>query len=323
MSNVADFVALSVAQDYLAQVLPNNTATTDSLAFMITAASKMIQAYLKRDIYAKDYSAWAFAQMLDGKGFSEIILKQYPCNGISRISVAPTTIFSVANLSPTVNQRATAGLNVTGDTVSGLTALGLTLYRIASGVPHTDQTVLFGTSVTAGAVAAAVSALGNGWQGTSASGYANWASADVVPIQGAQNCMAPGQAEFRACTQDVSAYDFDPLSGIIRLRNETFDPVFALMNLQNTSLLSTFPLGWRSVQIAYNAGYTVIPEPIQMATLLCINEWMHKLQTVTTFQSESDVDFSYSLALPFLNAGLPMAAKAILNEGGFRSFRNF
>jgi hypothetical protein len=261
--------------------------------------------------------------MLDGKGFSEIVLKQYPVNGISRISVSPTNILSVTNLSPQVNQRATAGLNVTGDTVSGLTVLGLTLYRIASGVPATDQSVLFGNYITSGAAAAAVSALGNGWQGIAASGWENWATADILPMTGAQNCLQAGQADFRACTQDVSDYDFDPNSGIVRLRNETFDPVFALMNLQNTSMLSVFPLGWKSVQIWYNAGYTVIPEPIQLATLVAVKEFVTKLQITTAFSSESDVDWSATLAEPFLNAGLPAAAKAILNESGFRSFRSF
>jgi hypothetical protein len=319
---VGDFVTLDECTDYLAQVIPNNSAALDALPFLITAASKMIRSYIKRDIYQQDYTLFAYAQKLDGKGFSEIIAKQYPINSISRLSVSPTTILSVQNLSPTINQRATAGLNVTGDTVSGLNVLGLTLYRIASGVPTTDQSVLFATYITSGAAAAAVSALGNGWQGIAASGYANWASSDIIATTGAQNCLQAGQADFQACTQDVSAYDFDPLSGIIRLRNETFDPVFALMNLQNTSLLSVFPLGWRAVQIAYNAGFPVIPEPIQMATLQTIRDWVYQLQITPQYQNESDVDFSYTLG-EFIKCGLPAGVKALLNESGFRSYRNF
>ena len=192
----------------------------------------------------------------------------------------------------------------------------MTMTRVASGVTTTAP-LLFSDYPTVGAIATAVIALGNGWNATTTN--PKWACSDFLPNTGAQSVLG-GSADFQAFINDVTAYDFVADTGQIRFRNQSFDPVFSLMNVGGGGPLSVFPQGRRNVRVEYEAGYINIPSDVQQACLMTVKDLLYKLQTVMIYASESDVDWVATLS-PFLNQGLSDAVKQLLQM--CRSFRQF
>jgi hypothetical protein len=312
MSSPGDLVSLATAQSYLAQSLPTDQA---ALPFAITAASNLIRQFTRRDFVQQNYN-----ECYNGQGYSEVFTRQWPVNYISRISINPMNVLTVANLDGTTNQRGTARLNTTGDAYAGLVVTGLYLLRVASAVTHTDTSILFATYPTINAAAAAVTALGNGWQGTAVEGYELWPTSDLRAIQGAQNAMQPGGATFNVFINDVSGYQVNELTGGIRFQAASYDPVFALMNWPMANLQTTFPPGYQSINIQYNAGYATVPEDVQQACLITVQHLLYALQTVTKYESETIKDYSYKLGPLLL---LPESVKSMLRGAGRVSYRNY
>ena len=144
-------------------------------------------------------AAWrgAALSLEDGNGDRRLILRQYPIASVQSVRYRPVTVLKIINTS-SANQQA----RVT------VTATGLTLQRIASGVSSVDSSVTFAGSPTLTAVAAAVTALGNGWSGQVIGDYANWPSADLRCPQGA--LTAAGQyAELKMHTFELAGYQIE------------------------------------------------------------------------------------------------------------------
>lgn len=311
---MTDLVSLSDAQSELSASLP---ADTSALQAVITAASRAVRRFCGRDFTLETYD-----ETYDSLGYSQLILRQYPVNSITRLAAQPTPILTVSNTDATTNQRALAALATTGDVDAGLVVTGLKLTRVASGISTTDTSVTFAANVTAGAVASAVTALGNGWQGTAATGYPLWASADLRAVQGVQNALAGSAgAVFYVHAFDVTDWSMNERTGIIRMNNPQFDPVFALMNMAGSVPLATFPSGFQSVRVQYSAGYATVPGDVVQAVLIAAQDWLYQLQKPRVFRSETIGKYSYSFA--DAAHGLPERAKKILTEGGWRAYRRY
>lgn len=312
---LTDLVTLSDAQAALASSLPVGGSVTQG---MVSAASRLVRRYTNRDFTLTDYD-----ETYNGMGYSEIILRQYPVSAVSRVSTNLMTVLSVANSDMATNQRATAALQTTGDFDAGLSTTGLTLSRTASGVTTTDTSTLFATYPTLTAVASHITSLGNGWGATVADGYALWPSADLKAPQGAQNALTgtgAAGAAFQSFVTDANNWTLQAEAGKLRLNNQQWDPVFALMNIAGSPLLSTFPPGFQNLRVQYTAGYNTVPYDVQQACLVTIKAMVYQLQQSGQFKSESVKDWSYTL---FEHKGLPQEAMDILNAGGWRAYRRY
>jgi hypothetical protein len=225
--------------------LGNLSTTSDedtTLAALVTACSRAVRRHCKRE-----FDSQQFDELYHGTDHTRLPLRQFPILSVARVAYDPVAVLRISNTSAT-NQRATAAV----------TATGLTLVRVASGVTTTDTSVTFAGNVTLSAVAAVVNALGNGWSATvTDSAHNNRASADLRAIQGALNVRGV-TAELTLHTQEMSAYEVDAARGWL-----TRTPAAVLPDDWRRTLWWRGGLNyWR---VIYTAGYATVPEDVQEA----------------------------------------------------------
>jgi hypothetical protein len=222
---------------------------------LITSVSKAIQKFC-----AREFVSTTFDELYDGLNMHRLILRQFPIISISRVAYGPVSILRITNAS-TSNQRASVQV----------TSTGLSLVRVASG-SSTTSTLTFAGNATLSALAAAVTALGNGWVGQVLdSSYNNWPAADLRSPQGALN--AKFGAELRLHTSELSGFDIDYERGwILRTYLEPLD----LTDPAGTGL--TFFGGSNYWRIIYTAGFATVPETVQEACA----EWVAVLYNLCT-----------------------------------------
>src|ERR1019366_1230772 len=125
----------------------------------------------------RNFTSGNYTQLFSGGlyPFDTFYLTEIPIQQITRLACNPTVVLNIQNTATTTYQRATVRT----------TANGLVLYQVASGVETTDSSITWDLYPTIQTVANAVNALNNGWLATPVVGYANNASADFNPQEGA------------------------------------------------------------------------------------------------------------------------------------------
>ena len=213
----------------------NNRATTSdentTLDALLAAVSKAIENYCWRTFANTSYD-----ELYPGSDRRELVLRNYPSISIERVAFGPTPVLRVANTSAS-NQRATVKV----------TATGLELIRVASGVSATS-TILFADQVTLTALAAAVTALGNGWSASVGSAADNLrASADLRALQGAFNAKDQ-EAELKLHTGELSSFLVDAERGCLTRADG-----------------ACWNGGVHYWRVLYRAGYNAVPDDVQEA----------------------------------------------------------
>jgi hypothetical protein len=214
--------------------LNNRSTTSDentTLDVLIAAVSRSIENFCWRT-----FASTSFDELYPGNGGRELVLRNYPIIAVERVAHDPAPVLRVTNTSASI-QRATVKV----------TATGLELIRVASGVP-TTSTILFADQVTLTALATAITALGNGWAGSVIDSTMNLrASADLHALQGAFNAKDM-DAELSMHTSELSAFSVDVDSGILTRGDGA---------------------GWHGGlhhwRVLYRAGYSSVPEDVQEA----------------------------------------------------------
>jgi hypothetical protein len=210
-----------------------SSAENDVIAALVTAASRAVRRYCKRE-----FDSQTFDELYGGRGDARLILDQYPILSVARVAGGPRTVLTIRNTA-SANQRATVAV----------TATGLTLVRVASGVTSSDTSVTWAGNVTLQAVRDAVNGLGNGWSASLPdSTYALRASADLRALQGALNAKDM-DAGLVLHVEEVSAFAVDvPRGWLVRMDR------------------GTWVEGVGNYRIVYTAGYDTVPEDVQEAT---------------------------------------------------------
>jgi hypothetical protein len=245
---------------------PADDRTIDA---MIGACSDAIVKWCRRDFTVRSYD-----EVYSGDGDRRLLLRSYPILSVESVRYRPVTVLKVINSDQHTNQQA----RVT------VTATGLTLLRVASGVQVLDTTVTWAANPTLNAVASAVTALGNGWsaqvvgdagmQGGQQGDYGLWPSVDLylppsygggLTSQGALSCRG-AFGELKMHTYELQGYQWDPRGWLLRAIPYT-DPEL----LHPEDLI--WPVGVNNFRIQYTAGYPVVPEAVQEACA----EWVAEL----------------------------------------------
>jgi hypothetical protein len=218
--------------------LPSAVSGDDTaINTLITAASRAIQRYCRRDFASTSYD-----ELYHGSGQANLLLRQYPVISVQAVRYRPATVLTVINSNLSLNQQ--ARISVTGT--------GLTLVRTASGVATTNN-LTFAANVTLSALASAVTALGNGWIAQVIADFGSWSSADLRGPQGA--LPAWGQvAELKLHTAELAGYQLDERRGWL------LHP-------------GCWPVGRQQYRIQYTAGYATVPEDVQEACAELTATW--------------------------------------------------
>jgi hypothetical protein len=178
---MADLITSARSLYNLNNIIPTSDEN-NTIAALVSACSAAIEKY-----YRRDFVQTAYDELFSGNGDRRLFLRQFPIVSVQSVHYRPVTVLKIINNGTNTNQQARVSV----------TAVGLTLYRNASGVPSTDTSVTFAANVTLGAVAIAIDALGNGWSAQvvgDANDYGKWPSADLY----ASNDDAEGQGALTA-----------------------------------------------------------------------------------------------------------------------------
>lgn len=254
-ANAMDLITVSRAKQNLPSVTDSSQDT--NLQTLVTAASKAIQRYCRRDFVVCSYD-----ELYNGAGDGRLFLRQFPIQSVQAVRYRPVTVLKITN-TDTANQQARASI----------TSSGLTLVRVASGVKSTSTSVTFAGNATLQAVASAVNALGSGWSAQVVGGYELWPAADLwcpngnatdpewsgLAGQGALNAVRGVFAELKMHTFELSGYQCNPGQGWLLRAIPYSDPEL----LHPEDLI--WPAGVANFRIQYTAGYSTIPEDVQEA----------------------------------------------------------
>src|SRR5438309_5582910 len=111
---MADLITTARAK-YNLNNLSTTAAEDTTLAALVTACSKAIRRYCKRE-----FDSQQFDELYDGTDQPRLPLRQFPVVSVARVAYDPVAALRVTNTSAS-NQRATVAV----------TATGLTLTRVA------------------------------------------------------------------------------------------------------------------------------------------------------------------------------------------------
>jgi hypothetical protein len=282
---MADLIVLARAKINL----PDATSADDNkISLLINAASRTIQRYCRRD-----FVATAYDELYNGRGDGRLILNQFPVISVQSVRYRPITVLKVTNTNTAVNQQA----RVT------VTATGLSLSRIASGVTGLD-TVTFAGNTTLNAVATAVNALGNGWNAQVSGDYGLWPAADLRAPQGA--LTAAGQfAELKMHTYELAGYQLDETRGWLLRAIPYTDPEL----LHPEDLI--WPSGINNFRVQYTAGFASIPDDVQEAAAELTASLFKELGRNQNLEHETIAGYAYT-ALNHGAAWLPRGVRVLL-----------
>lgn len=276
------------------QNIPSSTNSDEpTIATLITAVSKAVQRWCRRD-----FVSTAYDELYDGNGDDRLMLRQYPIINVESVRSSPTAVLRITN-TQTSNQQARVSL----------TSTGLTLVRIASAV-NTTNVVYFSTNKTLSAVKSAVDAFGSGgWSASVVGNYGLWPSADLLPIQGALNA-AGVQAELMMHVDILSAFEIDSRHGFLLRSSDG-----SSLQPQTSSLI--WPAGVSNFRVKYTAGYVTVPEDVQEATAEWVATLFKDLGRNQNVMREDQAGVYSSTALEELAGKPPPAIRALL-----ASYRN-
>jgi hypothetical protein len=241
---------------------PGSGDPTGLLQVLITAYSDAIEKYCRRRFVSTSYD-----ELYNGTGDRRLLLRAYPIQSVQSVRYRPVTVLKIINTSTASIQRATVQV----------TATGLTLTSVASGVVSTDTTSTYAAFPTIQGLAGNINGLGNGWSaqavGLSTGDYGLFPSADLyVPSsygdgtttvsQGALTARG-AHAELKLHTYELQGYQWDPRGWLLRAIPYT-DPEL----LHPEDLI--WPIGIDNFRVQYTAGYSTIPEAVQEACALWV-----------------------------------------------------
>ncbi len=300
-----------ITQDYLAAALgdyPLSAAATASLPALATAASRLIRDWCNRRFTRQTYD-----ELYTVDPGNTLVLDQHPVNQVLRLSTNPTAVLTVGQADAVTNQRATAQLATTGNADSGLVVTGLTLTRYASGVAYAAS-FPFSSSITTQALAAAINAYGQGWQATSVSPYQLYPTADFRAVQGVLPALGANVASLKQHVDDLP-FELDETTGIVDFcRDDASDPWTSPSwgPTLDTSFGDTRVRGGHgAIRCIYDAGFDVVPESIQMATVELVKAMGDRMRTDSSLLGESDGVYRWTGR--DLVAALPDSVVQVLN----------
>lgn len=311
---MADLITLQRALDALpSDITAGQEATVPTL---ITAASRQCERYCNRHFTAGDYDE--IRTPLPAPQFTAqadmVELCQFPVNSVARVSGGRTSAILIGNTATTTNQRAQAEIVMTGDPEVQLTGVSLKLTRIASATSSTN-TLTFASYPTLATLAAAVNALGNGWTATVQNSLGSWASSDLVSREGPLGAITPGGCYFDIFSYDHVILDVDRKAGVVYFSGYNSTGAVGVNPWGGSLLGADEDISWGfyrpQVRVAYNAGWSTIPDDVQQACVLIVQA-MFASQTTDPRFSEIRLD-QKSVKLATLNAGIPASAAQLLS----------
>ncbi len=211
-----------------------------------------------------EFESASISERYDGDGSGLLILNNKPVNTVTRVSTGAVTVLSIAN---------TATTATSADVRVDSTTMTLT---VQTGAATATNTLTLASYATLALLAAAINALGSGWEATEVAGYADYSPTDLV------------STESLFCLVSVASLDIFP-DGITD---------YLLYSDRGWILYGPgFPRGFRNILVSYSFGFAVIPGALQEAVLRLISIAYYRSTVDPTLQSERLGDHSWARSL--------------------------
>ncbi len=300
-----DLITEEYCEAALSEVALTDTQR-DFIPYLINAASQAVRSWCHERYFdlRVDLVDWLDVA-LDGY----VRLTQVPVQSVTRIQAQPQLALTVANLSSGV-QTASCYFAHTGFVggygVNAWTATGLTLVWVSSGVANTT-TLLFATYPTVSQLAAAINAVGFGWQAQSITALNGWLCTELTNGFISQGCTAmdiPGSgAQFNVLV-DTQGQLLDPKVGLL----------WVGVQYQNSNAQRWGPGGYEmftdspsanqlgKCKVTYTAGFPVIPADVQIGCAMLVKWNLELFKQELILKSEKAADYAYELNTMMVHA---------------------
>jgi hypothetical protein len=238
----------------------------------------------------RDFTRTTYVEEQVAELNGQVALKQMPVNNVLRIRGYPQTVLNIT-ASPSSFQQAWVSYSTTGDWYTNTLAFtGIILNSVANGV-YRATPLLFSnapqtaapsvTYATVGALQAAISAV-SGWTAFTEGAFGAYPTTDLSPPGGvtAQGAMDDDGAELRAYTEDLTCTRVDNAIGFLWVGRHRiastlggrWGPEYDVLDGSDDG-----PIG--RVQVTYDAGFTVIPSEVQLATAELVKAIVERFRT--------------------------------------------
>jgi hypothetical protein len=277
-------------------------AQIDAIPFLIAEASTLVRKEMgQRDFNRQTYSEEYTAQL---NGF--VALKQMPVNKVTRIQGYLQTAL-VITASSSVFSSAFVEWITTGDWGSGTLAYtGITLVSFQDGV-QTQTPFLFASFPTIQQLATAVGST-PGWAAFTSGNLGNFGTATDLAMAStgtAQGAMDGDGCELLVYSEDLATTKLDNAIGFLWTGRRRISSAFGgrwgedggdLADMDSPSI--------GRVRVTYDAGFDVVPEPVQRACIELVKISLNQLKMNEVLATEKAGDVSYSVT-PDMWAAIP------------------
>ncbi|WP_422929199.1 hypothetical protein [Singulisphaera sp. PoT] len=293
-------------------------AQRDVLPALITAASKEIERFCNRPFVLLNYDEIATPEggRQDRGEPASFMLSRHPVKSIARVHTGRATALRIRNTDQGLNQYATVQFAAVGDVdYLDLQYTGILLNRVSSGT-QTSRILTFAEYGTVQLLADAINGLGYGWEATvTAAGLASnvgrFPSADLVGLREPKNALGDG-AGVDLFMKAASQFDIDRATGIVRVYGwDGFsigfgggwgDPFGA--SWDGLADYGGGQLGWGQFRVSYQAGYSVIPEPIQFICAELVKVAFDRMKINPYVASETLAGAEHSISFREIATGM-------------------
>lgn len=221
------------------ELVPNYSTSDSAMATdLLNAASDLIEKWCNRTFALTTYD-----QLVDGQGHYNLLLDNYPVTYVKRIAYSPVNVLQIFVQDTTV-QRASWRIDGDGSTPPAVNNMYLEYMK--NGV-LTQNTLSLASYATVNALATAIGAI-SPWTAMALGSpiFGSWAVSDLYPQQGGYEAHWLG-------VSFVWLHQF----GLSDFR----------LNANIGEVVSSrgFARGYQNYRVIYQAGFAVIPNPIQQA----------------------------------------------------------
>jgi len=259
-----------------ARIITSDVAAGDPTAIVDVihdSVEDFVKYYCRRIFDSTTYSK----EKYDGTGYNILHLKNYPVTALTRVAIGTSDVIRITNTS-----------KYTRASVS-VTSTGIILSKDGSD----DSTILFANYATISLVVAAINAIGSGWSAeVTSSTYNSFASSELITKFGL-NCIQNNYVNLKIPYEGAEDYfDVDENYGIV---------------INNSR---SFPKGKQNIFVDYTAGYSTMPDDLQLAVKILVKFWYQRWSE-ETFGTET---FSLGDSSAKIEKILPSDVRLILNR---------
>jgi hypothetical protein len=307
-STDGDLVSFTYVETLLAPLRLKGTER-EMIWLLKTEASDAIRKYCgQRDFTRKTYTEEYVAEL---NGW--VALRQMPVNNVTRIRGYKQTVLSIT-AAPSVNQQAWVTMTTSGDWYTNtLVYTGITLNAVSNGTLTTNS-FLFANNPTVASLAAAVAATPS-WSALTTPVFGLYPSTDLSPPGGltAQGAMDDDGCELQAYTEDLTCCKLQNNTGFLWCGRHRVASSFGQRWGEDWELLEDAdgPIG--QIQVTYDAGFTIVPTPVQLACAELVGQRIMRLRKDLRLKREDNGVYKYEISDKDI-ADLPYAMRCALGK---------